>query len=293
MRIIFEKLKTSNENIYVDFGDGVWTEHSVESARTSGINIPDTCEDYTKIKIKGGTNVFSNLNVLTGIKGYKNGIDDISVDWHLNEQTDKIEGSIIDCGLSSVTEALPLYVNTDYQQDDSDYLSEGLEDIRYALDSYDFNYQYVIDIGSDQVIRLSSSEENIIINALKGSIFNWNEGDATVEIDGYTYNISEDNPKKLKDNLSFGEVLIQFSSDGEGIIDTKSEGIKGFIDEFGENALTQLDSSPQRYMKVGTTDKLNGKTTDVYERTEDFLSGKYLYIHNSSSGAYYKTNFRL
>ena len=291
MRIIFEKLKTSSENIYVDFGDGIWTEHSVESARTNGINIPDTCEDYTKIKIKGGTNVFSNLNVLTGIKGYKNGIDDIPVFWDFNNNEDKIEGEIQTHTLP--IDGLSLYVNTDYQQKDSDYLSKGLRDIGYELNSYDFTYQYVIDIGSDQVIRLSSSEENIIINALNGSIFNWNKGDATVKIGGYTYNISEDNPKKLKDNLSFGEVLIQFSSDGEGIIDTESEGIKGFIDEFGENALTQLDSSPQKYMKVGTTDRLNGKTTDVYERTEDFLSGKYLYICNDSSGGYYKTNFRL
>lgn len=292
MKIIFEKLKTSSENIYVDFGDGVWTEHSVNDAKANGIQIPDTCTDFTKIRIKGSVTTFNNLDVITGIKGYKDGVEAFSVDWYLNEADDKIEGSIIDSDLYSVTNVLPLYVNTDYQQEDSDYLSDGLEDIN-NLNSYNFSSQYVVDIGSGQVITLGLYEENIIVNALNGSIFDWNEGDATVSIGAYTYDISEDNPKKLKDNLSFGEVLIQFSSDGEGIIDIESEGIKGFIDEFGENALTQLDSSSHRYMKVGTTDRLNGNTEDVYERTEEFLSGKYLYIHNNSSGAYYKTNFRL
>jgi hypothetical protein len=53
MKIVFETLKTSNENIYVDFGNGVWQSFTVNDAKTNGITIPDSCNDYSKIRIKG------------------------------------------------------------------------------------------------------------------------------------------------------------------------------------------------------------------------------------------------
>ena len=68
MKIIFEKLKTSNENVYVDFGDGRWQPFSVNDVKSNGIIIPDTCNDYSKIRIKGKSEVFLNLDVITGIK---------------------------------------------------------------------------------------------------------------------------------------------------------------------------------------------------------------------------------
>jgi hypothetical protein len=67
VKIIFEKLKTSNENIYVDFGDGVWKPYPVNEAKTKGIHIPESCTDYNNIKIKGSTNVFNNISVITNV----------------------------------------------------------------------------------------------------------------------------------------------------------------------------------------------------------------------------------
>ena len=68
MKIIFEKLQTSNENIYVDFGNGAWQPFPVNDAKTNGITIPDSCNDYSKIRIKGKAQVLPNLDVITGIK---------------------------------------------------------------------------------------------------------------------------------------------------------------------------------------------------------------------------------
>lgn len=68
MKIVFEKLQTSSKNVYVDFGDGTWQSFPVNEARTNGINIPDSCNDYSKIRIKGKAEVLPNLDVITGIK---------------------------------------------------------------------------------------------------------------------------------------------------------------------------------------------------------------------------------
>lgn len=68
MKIIFEKLQTSNENVYVDFGNGTWQSFPVNEAKANGIIIPDTCSDYSKIRIKGSTTVLPNMDVITGIK---------------------------------------------------------------------------------------------------------------------------------------------------------------------------------------------------------------------------------
>lgn len=68
MKIVFEKLQTSNENIYVDFGNGTWQSFQVNDVRANGITIPDSCNDYSKIKIKGKAEVLPNLDVITGIK---------------------------------------------------------------------------------------------------------------------------------------------------------------------------------------------------------------------------------
>lgn len=68
MKIVFEKLQTSSENVYVDFGDGIWQSYPVNEAKVNGINIPVTCEDYSRIRIKGKSEIFPNLDVITGIK---------------------------------------------------------------------------------------------------------------------------------------------------------------------------------------------------------------------------------
>ena len=68
MKIVFEKLQTSSNNVYVDFGDGTWQAFPVNEAKDNGINIPASCSDYSKIRIKGSTDVFPNLDVITSIK---------------------------------------------------------------------------------------------------------------------------------------------------------------------------------------------------------------------------------
>ena len=66
MRIEFAKLKTSTGTIQVDFGDGYQT-YNVSDVKDNGITIPETCTDYSSIKIKGSSKVLSDLDVIKNV----------------------------------------------------------------------------------------------------------------------------------------------------------------------------------------------------------------------------------
>lgn len=66
MRIEFVKLKTSTGTIQVDFGDGYQT-YNVSDVKDNGITIPETCTDYSSIKIKGSSKVLSDLDVIKNV----------------------------------------------------------------------------------------------------------------------------------------------------------------------------------------------------------------------------------
>jgi hypothetical protein len=68
MKIKFGKLLTNSGTIEVNFGDGVFHSYDVESVKEDGIQIPDSCTDYSLIQIKGNSTILSNLDVVTGIK---------------------------------------------------------------------------------------------------------------------------------------------------------------------------------------------------------------------------------
>lgn len=66
MRIEFTQLKTSTGTIQVDFGDGYRT-YNVSDVKDNGITIPETCTDYSSIKIKGSSKVLSDLDVIKNV----------------------------------------------------------------------------------------------------------------------------------------------------------------------------------------------------------------------------------
>lgn len=114
MRIIFEKLQTSNENVYVDFGDGTWQSFPVNDAKANGIIIPDTCSDYSKIRIKGSTTVLPNMDVITGIKSIE-GQEYYSVPLSLSADYGNLYISSYDMFWNSSTD-LYVYYNNEYYE---------------------------------------------------------------------------------------------------------------------------------------------------------------------------------
>ena len=67
MKIKFEKLVTTSGKVYVDFGDG-FQEYDVATVKDNGIQVPETCADYSKIQIKGSSAVLKNLDIISNVK---------------------------------------------------------------------------------------------------------------------------------------------------------------------------------------------------------------------------------
>ena len=92
MRIEFTQLKTSTGTIQVDFGDGYQT-YNVSDVKDNGITIPETCTDYSSIKIKGSSKVLSDLDVIKNV-GINTSSDYIKI------KTIQLEKTSSGCGYS-------------------------------------------------------------------------------------------------------------------------------------------------------------------------------------------------
>lgn len=68
MRIKFNKLQTRDGKINITFDSDTYTEYNVSDIANSGVDIPDTCTDYSLIKIRGSSKLLSNLDVLSKIR---------------------------------------------------------------------------------------------------------------------------------------------------------------------------------------------------------------------------------
>lgn len=67
IRIKFNKLQTRDGKINITFDGDTYTKYNVSDIVDSGIDIPDTCKDYSLIKIKGSSKLLSNLDVISSI----------------------------------------------------------------------------------------------------------------------------------------------------------------------------------------------------------------------------------
>lgn len=139
MKIRFTQLKTSTGTIQVDFGDG-YQIYNVSDVIDNGISIPETCTDYSNIKIKSSSKILSDLDVIKNV-----GID--TSNDYIKIQTIQIKKAYDGCAYnysvvvpsSEVGAALnQLYVETD--RNEYEYVT--LE----QLDNYSQNYSAYFDI---------------------------------------------------------------------------------------------------------------------------------------------------
>ena len=298
MKIVFEKLKTSNENIYVDFGDGTWKEFSVESARTNGIHIPSTCNDYSKIKIKGSTSVFNNANVVTGIKRYETtGEPYIYLDIYKSDIT-------ISTGSSGF--AMGRYYGLYVKDGDSStyfHIDGSMNDTsKYENISEDGElppYRYAIDIGSeeyyflndDQVRILNMSSKHYSENSIQ-YIYDENNVKTYVDIDGERFPVIEDSQYPI---VSVGS--------GRLVVDAGSNYV--WPDEYILQSFQADDiidfGSLYYFVNIGSSNdygvdaykRVNSTKDPVDQIAEDFQGATIYYYISSGSGYYYPTNFRL
>lgn len=198
MKIIFEKLQTSNKNVYVDFGDGRWQPYPVNDAKDNGIIIPDTCKDYSKIRIKGSTEVLPNMDVITGIKRYEKGADDIIVNGTVDFGSYRILGSIGGVDFSSFQD---LYAN-----------GYNVNDIGDIVSTDSLSNMYHVSYGSGEIVvgdeYYNDPELKEILDGI-GSVYQYDSSGAasgvyceTVEIDGYNLSLYKDAEDVIKSMLS-------------------------------------------------------------------------------------------
>ena len=198
MKIIFEKLQTSNKNVYVDFGDGVWKPYPVNDAKDNGIIIPDNCNDYSKIKIKGSTEVLPNMDVITGIKRYEKGADDIIVDGTIDFDSYRIIGSIGGVDFSSFQD---LYAD-----------GYNVNDIGGIVSTDSLSSMYHVSYGSGEIVvgyeYDNDPELRDVLDGI-GSVYQYDSSGAasgvyfeTVEIGGYNLSVYKDPEDVIKSMLN-------------------------------------------------------------------------------------------
>lgn len=151
MRIVFEKLQTSSKNVYVDFGDGTWQPFSVNEAKANGINIPASCKDYSKIKIKGSAEIFPNIDVITGIKRYEEvGVDDIITYCTINDNYE-LDGGI---GVNSLSYYPNLYFCCNGEMSNFGNSIPSIQPTDYI--------GWVASINGDEMILISESDSFLL-----------------------------------------------------------------------------------------------------------------------------------
>lgn len=285
MRIVFEKLQTSSKNVYVDFGDGTWQPYPVNEARTNGINIPASCKDYSKIKIKGSAEIFPNMDVITGIKRYeKVGVDEHTVTLRYNESENTFEGSI---------DALQNHYN--YQP--KEYFGVRLEDSdwggpisfssigSYLLKPYENDYLVV----NGNILEASGFDLFILSNLET----EFETSDSRLLIDGQETEYYKDSDNAVwtygSGWFSMGEIYVTENPNTNPptySIDKNSPGLQNLA-ELGEYEIVTYESGPSSYYI--RTKEINGQR--LYEPLT-VLNGEHIYIY-TGSGYYYETNLKI
>ena len=178
MKIVFNQLQTSKEKISVDFGDGKgWQEYPVNYARENGIQIPSSCNDYSKIKIKGSSTVFNNMDVIASVQAgtpdeYISCDVDIDIGcewvWHglklnLHSSIDEyIEGNLyVDLGSSNLTSLSELRDSIPFEYlgiTDNTYESTYINGYSYKVLNTYANNAYVFDSGSGLYLKFGSKD---------------------------------------------------------------------------------------------------------------------------------------
>lgn len=285
MKIVFEKLQTSSKNVYVDFGNGTWQSYPVNEARANGINIPTSCKDYSKIKIKGSAEIFPNMDVITGIKRYeKVGEEEIVIpmvaDIHSNTEIEIHPNSGY------------YFINDDSK--DKFYIELGgtkysLSEIQEHLyDAYDKDY---IKVADNKLLWNPNDMDFFVLENLDNQLtFDGNQIINTP----YYYDYNEDNDKYVMMNLGSGyfitgDIYIDMENHS---IDKNSPGLQALAD-LGSYGIVSYDSGPSHLLCVHGFEGVNEHIGDVevLEPMGEILNQN-LYVDKGSS-SYEKTNIKL
>ena len=286
MKIVFEKLQTSSKNVYVDFGNGTWQSFPVNEARTNGINIPTSCKDYSKIKIKGSAEIFPNMDVITGIKRYeKVGVDDIIVYCTINDKYE-LDGRL---GTTSLSYYSDLYFCCDGEK------SKFGNSIPIQPTDYE---GWVASINDDEMILISESDSFLLNFNLGSDYITINDN----KVDGYeNVYVADDGSgnKILLDTSDFMQQIVFYPVEGQEDEYDISQNSLDHIHSLGlanptfvhtgsgSDYLYQLGSGNVNiggYYKDSYTWMSNA---DIKSRIED-----YAYL-DTGSGVYRKINIKL
>ena len=177
MKIEFTRLITSNENIYVDFGDGRgWNEYPVSTAKESGVSIPASCTDYSKIKIKGSSTVFSNLDLVSSVTVNTGSIGQDWINVEIDENDIELSGGgyILNLNNLNISDEIKnnLYFDDGIGIGDTrginvslDYASDnrGVSYGTYTYDGFDFEDTY-IEVNGTEELYLKYKDERYYIS---------------------------------------------------------------------------------------------------------------------------------
>lgn len=295
MKIVFTKLKTSNKNIYIDFNNGEgWKEYTVADAKENGINIPDNCTDFSKIKIKGKTDVFTNTDVIFSAKVNNIIQQDGAPYQDLWVSKDSI--SITDEGSESFSLGNSDYYRL-YADVDGDYYPIDNQTIYSSKYSNMIEGSYMsgnaIQVGDNSYIFLTEEEVNIF--RLKDEIIEPSFEDGKMVSVSFgsagTFNVVEEN-----DKLAFyvGDNLFNIAEDPENgyHIDFGSGTI---YHEFNSDQIIDVGSNVCFYESgsgaYGTYYSIGSNISGKDKLIEDFDNQPlYYYV---GSGQYLETNLKI
>lgn len=241
MKIVFEKLQTSSKNVYVDFGDGVWQSYLVNDAKVNGINIPVTCEDYSRIRIKGNSEIFPNLDVITGIKSVEEQ-EYYSSSLLLNSDYGNIYIDSNDVFWGNSTE-LYVYYNNDYYEigSTSQHLCEPIFEGGYIkLNNDILPIKMYFEIDNGQFSNYEVDPGNLV------NILTYEKGvGGTASIKGVEINYTTDSPNfgedydyseyhwDSPDISDYGDGYLYITENGYETFDSMSEKLRESILENG------------------------------------------------------------
>lgn len=286
MKIVFEKLQTSSKNVYVDFGDGTWQPYPVNEARTNGINIPTSCKDYSKIKIKGSAEIFPNMDVITGIKRYeKVGTEDVIISMEVDTYSNN--------------EIRPTYGNYSsiYNSKNDLYIELGGQKYRlseiqgHIYSAYDNKY---IKVADNKLLRDPHNMDFFVLENLDNELIFTGTHIVSDNGEDTPYYYIGENDKYLmqsslgSDYFTAGKIYIDMEN---RTIDKNSPGLQNLAD-LGSYSIVDYDSgSSHLYVQgiEGINEYIDG--TEILEPMGE-LFNQYLYI-DKGSGNYEKTNLKL
>lgn len=287
MKIVFNQLQTSKEKISVDFGDGKgWQEYPVNYARENGIQIPSSCNDYSKIKIKGSSTVFNNMDVIASVQAgtpdeyISCDVDiDIGCEWTWHGPKLNLYSSINDYIEDSLYVDLGSYYSLSELKDSIPFEDLGITDNTYETTYVNGNYYkvlntyannaYVLDAGSHLYLRFGSKD---LVDVGSGLSFD-------------QYMLEDLSDSNININVENGlEVEI-----GESLFPLKPvEDIKEVISfDFPSNTVFQLtptDVENEFTSELGTIINDSGD----YAGTGDY---EYLHLEESEDGFIINTDY--